>query len=1064
MSVKQAKQMAEKAYGSFGANDLTQKNSTSKPLIEYLGEDEQLQYLLSHSSKGFRIFETDGEERTPDHDSRTWGGRFLLISDQRIFYVVGAKSEDKINEFNYANVNSTDSDCSLTHCRLNFTLANGREYKFATHNSDAEDAEEYIEQCINRRYQELKSQVSKVPDVDIEVPEPTSFDKLWERKNRYDTIEENTSLWQSSITRQKQLQERATAFATVDINIPDPESFDSAQAYADALQITEDVIGKCGKVVRMMNFIENLSEEASKSEISEAEEVADKCKSKLTSIAQSYDGLIDTSSIEELQQSVEDSLEELEQSNQINQLRNSIDEAQQALAQHELDVATQRIENVKASLQESSTIGADLRHELDEEISEIESKIADFQELQETEQIAGDKLDEAQTKLEEGEYDSAASIAQDGIGTCQEAIDHEFSTGDDIIRSIREIQSELERLQSKAQDISKLIKTAEQRLQFATAAVESDSYDTAQKAVGELEGLTNELEEHECSEAEKFRENIDSIAKEIERGRETIRVEDLLSSVDAKISRGNDLLSHGSLDKANQAFKSASESLKKASKVVRANELHRPEEIEEKGTELEEIRELVTRTISLLNKIEDDINSGSYKSADSALSELREIVEEISANELITESLDGIHQRIDDFQTDVDDLLSDKQWEELLTEVNSLSNTAEELIVQSEFIEAEKQLISALETIDEAARVNNQSSLENQDILFEKQLQIQSLLEKVESQAKQEHSTLITEAEALVAKGIEDRKADNPAGATEAFTEAKKQYAKAMQLADEQNMPELWETKERHAMVTEYLEVTTEDLQERQRETQQEMTTALEKAESAVVQAEQYAEVDDTVSVRDSLSNVVEHLDTATQLLNVTGVTDELQSKYDSLIERADAVRKSLPNTENEKSYRNQDLVESLQILTTKLGESPRQEFVNKYGEYPSEAYLDEFGSWSESLAAANLQQIDESSRGQRTYRRIELLDELTTVAEKIDQPPTKSQVNELGQIAATTIENRFKDWETALELAGITESTESTEQKTTHDTGGQKNQRRHEDTEQANILNLIQQEVQEVD
>lgn len=1064
MSVKQAKQMAENAHGSFGANDLTQRNSTSKPLIEYLGEDEQLQYLLSHSSKGFRIFETDGEERTPDHDSRTWGNRFLLISDQRIFYVVGAKSGDKVNEFNYGNVNSTDSNCSLTHCRLNFTLANGREYKFATHNSDAEDAEEYIEQCINRRYQELKSQVSKVPDVDIEVPKPTSFDKLWERKNRYDTIEENISLWQSSITRQKRLQERATSFATLDINIPDPEDFDSAQSFADSLQITEDVIEKCEQVVQEVSFIENLSEEASESKISEAEEVADKCESKLTSLAQDYDNLIDSSSIEEIQQSVEDSLGEVKQGNRINQLRNSIDEAQQALAQHELDTATQRIENVKDSLQESSTVGAGLRHELDEEISEIESKIADFRELQETEQIAGDKLDQAQTKLEEEEYDTAASIAQYGIGICQEAIDHEFSTGDNIIRSIREIQSEFERLQSKAQDISKLLETAEQRLQFATAAVESNSYETAQKAVGELEDLINELEGYECSEAKEFREDIDSIAKEIERDQATTRVEDLLSSVDSEISRGDDLLSGGSLDQANQAFKSASESLKEASKVVQANELDRPEEIERKGTELEEIRELVNRTISLLNKIEDDIDSGSFESADSALSELREIVEEISAKKLITEPLDKIHQQIDNHQTDIDDHLRNKQWEELLTEVDSLSNTAEELIVQSEFMEAEKQLISALETVDEAASIDNQSSLENQDILFEKQRQIQSLLVEVESQAKQQHSTLITEAEELVAKGIEDRKADNPAGAAEAFTEAEEQYAKALQLADEQNMPEQWETQERHAMITEYLEVTTEDLQERQRETQQEMTTALEKAESAVVKAEQYAEVDDTVSVRDSLSDVVEHLDTATQLLNVTGVTTELQSKYDSLIERADAVRKSLPNKENEKSYRNQDLVESLQILTTKLGESPRQEFVNKYGEYPSEAYLDEFGSWSESLAAANLQQIDESSRGQRTYRRIELLDELTTVAEKIDEPPTKSQVNELGQVAATTIENRFKDWETALELAGITEPAESTEQKTTQDIEGQDDQRLPEETEQADILNLIQQEVQEVD
>ena len=1060
MSVKQAKEMAENARGSFGSNDLTQKKSTSKPLIEYLKDNEQLHYLLSHSSKGFRIFETNGEERTPDHDSRTWGERYLLISDQRIFYVVGDKSEDKVNEFDYGNINSSDANCSFTHCRLNFTLANGREYKFATHNRDAEDAGDYIEQRIYTRYEKLNSQVAEVPSVDIEVPKPASFDKLWERKNRYDTIEENISLWQSNITKQKQLQQRATTIPTLKINIPDIRDFDSPQVLENTLENTEVVIEKCDQISTDVEFIESLSEPATESKISEAREVADKCESELTELARDYDELVDTDSIEELQQSVEDRVKQLEQDSRINRLKNSINDGHRALAQNELDTAKQKLSGVKDRLRQSSNTIAD---ELEEEILDLESDVAEFQKLQETKQVAKTKLDEAQVKLEEGEYDTAASISQYGIDTCQEIIDDDFSSGRDIIKSIKEIESELQSVQSEAENISNLINTAEQHRQSATEAVESDSYEAAKKAVNDLKQSIAELEEHDTSEVEIFKNDIDSITNEIERAQATARVNDLLADVDSKISQGDVLLSEASFDQANQAFKDARESLKETSRIVQANELHRPEEIEKKGTELEEVIELVSRTASLFNVVEEDIDSGSYESADSALSELSDVVNQIEADNLLEEPLDKIHRRIDGFQTDINEQLTDKKWKELLNKVDSLSDTAEELIDQAKYTEAENQLISALETIDEAASINDQASLENQDIVFEKQRQIQSLLAEVESRAKQQHSTLITEAEELVSEGIEDRKAHDTAGATEAFSKAKQHYTEALQLADEQDMPERWETQERHAMVTEYLEITTEELEERQRETQQEMASALEKAESAVIQAEQYAEVDDSVSVRDSLGDVVEHLDTATQLLNVTGVTEELKSRYDSLIQRADTVRKSLPDKDNEKSYRNQNLVESLQILTTKLGEPPRQEFVNKYGEYPSEAYLDEFGSWSESLAAANLNQINESDRGERTYRRVELLDELTTVAEEIDEPPTKSQVNELGQVAATTIESRFKDWETALELAGITEPARSSEPETIQDTESHQDyQRQQEETEQANILNLIEQEIQQ--
>jgi tetratricopeptide (TPR) repeat protein len=137
----------ENAEGDFKEKYITQTNSVRTPIIEHLSADEQLQYLFYHHSKGFRIFEPGGDERTPDHDSAAWGKRFLLITDERIAYIVGNKDGDEVQSFGYDEITDVDAEQGWTSSRINFTTADGTEYKFpesgdlATH---VEDAGEYI--------------------------------------------------------------------------------------------------------------------------------------------------------------------------------------------------------------------------------------------------------------------------------------------------------------------------------------------------------------------------------------------------------------------------------------------------------------------------------------------------------------------------------------------------------------------------------------------------------------------------------------------------------------------------------------------------------------------------------------------------------------------------------------------------------------------------------------------------------------------------------------------------------------------------------------------------------
>jgi tetratricopeptide (TPR) repeat protein/tRNA A-37 threonylcarbamoyl transferase component Bud32 len=143
----------ENAEGGFKEKYITQTNSVHAPIIEHLSADEQLQYLFYHHSKGFRIFEPDGSERTPDHETGAWGKRFLLVTDRRIIYIVGKEGGDDVETFGYDELTDVDANHGWTSGRLNFTTTDGVEYKFADNGglaTDIEDAGEYVRERIER--------------------------------------------------------------------------------------------------------------------------------------------------------------------------------------------------------------------------------------------------------------------------------------------------------------------------------------------------------------------------------------------------------------------------------------------------------------------------------------------------------------------------------------------------------------------------------------------------------------------------------------------------------------------------------------------------------------------------------------------------------------------------------------------------------------------------------------------------------------------------------------------------------------------------------------------------
>jgi hypothetical protein len=181
--MRTAEEIAERARGKYKPEYITQTNSVAVPIIERLSSDEQLHFVFFHENKGFRIFEPDGEERTPDHTGLigSHGSRFFLITDERILYIVGGakEAEDKVQEFNYDQITSTESYESKGVWIIEFTTTDGRRYKFAHNHSKfgadtVPNAAEYINSQVDSTVTEDSGEPSQEDTTETDPEQATT--------------------------------------------------------------------------------------------------------------------------------------------------------------------------------------------------------------------------------------------------------------------------------------------------------------------------------------------------------------------------------------------------------------------------------------------------------------------------------------------------------------------------------------------------------------------------------------------------------------------------------------------------------------------------------------------------------------------------------------------------------------------------------------------------------------------------------------------------------------------------------------------------------------------------
>jgi predicted nuclease with TOPRIM domain len=141
--------VAEEAAGSFNASVLTDNSGElfDKDLIEYVREDEQLEFVFDLPRKGFRTISPQGNKQTPDHDVLRPGSSFLAITDKRILYIAGVEDHDEVQAINYEQLSDVTASTESTSRSIQFTSEDGTTYIFEgmrNHVADIMPAATYV--------------------------------------------------------------------------------------------------------------------------------------------------------------------------------------------------------------------------------------------------------------------------------------------------------------------------------------------------------------------------------------------------------------------------------------------------------------------------------------------------------------------------------------------------------------------------------------------------------------------------------------------------------------------------------------------------------------------------------------------------------------------------------------------------------------------------------------------------------------------------------------------------------------------------------------------------------
>lgn len=108
------------------------------------------------------------------------------------------------------------------------------------------------------------------------------------------------------------------------------------------------------------------------------------------------------------------------------------------------------------------------------------------------------------------------------------------------------------------------------------------------------------------------------------------------------------------------------------------------------------------------------------------------------------------------------------------------------------------------------------------------------------------------------------------------------------------------------------------------------------------------------------------------------------------------------------------ELLGEMQSLSDELGRTPEKREMDQHGQFDSTTYMSRFGSWNEALKQAGFDPILRSD-----IPESELIDEIQRLANILNRPPTRDEMEYQGEFSSSIYSRRFGTWTDALIEAG---------------------------------------------
>jgi len=127
-----------------------------------------------------------------------------------------------------------------------------------------------------------------------------------------------------------------------------------------------------------------------------------------------------------------------------------------------------------------------------------------------------------------------------------------------------------------------------------------------------------------------------------------------------------------------------------------------------------------------------------------------------------------------------------------------------------------------------------------------------------------------------------------------------------------------------------------------------------------------------------------------------------------------DAIREADLGVNVRSDIPERELLGQIQSLADDLSRTPERRDMDQHGQFDSTTYSSRFGSWNEALKRVGFEPIRRTD-----IPETELIDEIQRLADTLNRPPTRDEMEHQGEFSSSIYARRFGTWTDALIEAG---------------------------------------------